>query len=388
MPAAGTPESQASPTDTFNSVLDVLWLSVETPDVNGGGGQRRQFHQISALVKAGVTVAVATLDGPQDDSAIRSVTVVHRFVAQRRLGRQSGRGLERVLEEERPRRAIVAHVESFPSVGGDLRRAGIPFLIDFHNVVSRWHKSVGANRSAAGWRAREENALTAATRATACSFEERAELVALGTPTFVDVSPHGVSLGEWPASALSSTREPALAMFGSWQHKPNALAAEWLVHEVWPIVRRAVPDSRLVLLGPGEAPRRVLGVEGVENRGRVEDLAGALGRIRVVGVPIQRGIGSRVKFIESLASGAAVVSTTLGCEGFDSDGGFVEANTPMEFAGACIDLLRNERRAADLGRRGRKIALSRYRWEQVGRPIVRFAQGVITDEESTRVRGA
>lgn len=354
-------------------VADLLWLSAETPDVDGGGGQRRQFHQISALVRSGIEVVVASVVGPQSDLSMGRLAPVYRFDAQR-LHRRT-RGLEQLIETVAPTRALVAHVESVPHVVPELKRAGVPFLVDFQNVVSRWHASAGEKRLAARWRKRERKALLAAFRATACSVEERAALVALGTGTPVHVSPHGIDRDEWPDVALRGSREATLAMFGSWNHEPNRIAAGWLIDEVWPRVRAAVAGCRLLLLGPGEPPVSVVARDGVEARGWVASLAEILGGVRVAVVPIRRGIGARVKFIEALASGAAVVSTTAGCEGFVADGAFVRADEPELFASACIELLSDERRAAELGGRGRELAFSRYAWAQVAEPIRAFAEG-------------
>jgi polysaccharide biosynthesis protein PslH len=354
-------------------MADLLWLSSETPDVYGGGGQRRQYHQISALVEHGIEVVVATLAGPQSDSSIQRLAPVHRFEGRRRHRRN--RRLEHLIETAAPARALVAHVESAPQVFPELRRAGVPFLVDFQNVVSRWHAAGGERRLAAAWRNRERDALLAAARATACSVEERDALVALGTDTPVDVAPHGIDRDEWPTTALHVDREAALAMFGSWNHEPNRIAAEWLIYEVWPHVRHMAQDSHLLLFGPGQPPASVLGVDGVEARGRVASLAATLGRVRVAVVPIRRGIGARVKFVESLASGAAVVSTTAGCEGFAADGAFVRADEPQVFADACVKLLCDEAWARTLGRRGRELVLSRYTWAQVSEPILVFARG-------------
>jgi glycosyltransferase involved in cell wall biosynthesis len=253
-------------------------------------------------------------------------------------------------------------------VRGALR--AIPFLLDYHNVNSRWHAAHGETRQASRWRRREQEALGAAAVSTACSAEEAR---ALGGG--VEVSGHGVAPDEWPESALALDREPAAALFGSWDHRPNAEAGRWLAEEVWPAVLAAVPDARLVLAGPGAPPPELLALAGVDHVGRADSLAGLLGRVRLALVPIRDGIGARVKFGEALASGAAVVSTTEGAEGFEADGAYVQADGAAEFARACAELLRDETRARELGAAGRRLALARLTWKRTTEPLVRFAEG-------------
>lgn len=343
----------------------IAWLSAETPGIDGGGGRRRQFHQIRVLLERGIGVHVVTLEGPQDDSSLRELCPVVRFPA-RRLW-PSGE-LRRFLESVRPKRAVVAHVESLPHV----RRAllGTPFLLDFHNVNSRWHAAHGEASEASLWRRREQDALREAAVATACSAEEAR---ALGGG--VEFAGHGVAPDEWPESALASDRKLAAALFGSWDHQPNAEAGRWLAAEIWPAVIAAVPEARLVLAGPGEPPPELLALAGVDHVGRADSLAELLGSVRLALVPIRGGIGARVKFGEALASGAAVVSTTEGAEGFEADGAYARADGAAEFAGACVELFRDEARARELGAAGRRLALTRLTWEHTTEPIARFAEG-------------
>src|SRR5919198_1336832 len=86
-----------------NVATDLLWLSAETPGRDGGGGQRRQYHQIRALCESGVSVVVAALAGPQDDSSVRALTSVHRFPASRRRPGRKNPSLERLIEVVAPR---------------------------------------------------------------------------------------------------------------------------------------------------------------------------------------------------------------------------------------------------------------------------------------------
>ncbi len=306
---------------------------------------------------------VATLEGPQDDSSLRELCPVVRFPA-RRL-RPSGE-LRRFLEDVRPERAIVAHVESLPHVRGALR--AIPFLLDFHNVNSRWHAAHGETREASRWRRREQQALRAAAGSTACSAEEARALGVGGR------RPRGrgrrvARVGARPGSGAC---RGALRLVGP---PAEAEAGRWLAEEIWPAVLAAVPGARLVLAGPGEPPPELLALAGVQHVGRADSLAGLLGGVRLALIPIRDGIGARVKFGEALASGAAVVSTTEGAEGFAADGAYVRADGAAEFARACAELLHDEARARKLGAAGRRLALARLTWERTTEPLVRFAEG-------------
>lgn len=356
----------------------VAWLSNETPDRLGTGGQRRQYHQIKALVGAGVEVSVACRASSQDDASVREVAPVHRVPYHRgdRFHRSSTRAIRRFLKAFRPHGAVVAHIESLPAVQPGLGDLRIPWLVDFHNVNSRWAAVCGDRRAEAQWHARETAALTAADMATCCSTEELDALRLGSESARIKVAANGVDPHEWPAAALDIEPKRAAAIFGSWFHGPNAHGAEWLMAEVWPLVLDQVEDARLLLAGPGEAPEPPSGLGGVERVGRVPDLARFLAGVQVVAVPIVQGVGARVKFAESLASGRPVVSTALGAQGAGADGMFLEANDALSFAASCVDLMRDQSLSARLGQQGRQWALSQQSWQQTTVPMLRWARAL------------
>jgi glycosyltransferase involved in cell wall biosynthesis len=352
--------------------VKIAWLSAETPSVLGGGGERRQFHQIESLLADGFHVEVAALRSGQDDASIGTIVPVSRFGSERGC-----KDLDLLLQPAGFEAAVVAHVESVPHVVGALRRTGIPWLTDFHNVYSRWHTRRGERRAAWAWRRRERQALRATSKASACSPEERNALLGLGAdPQKLIVAGNGVAPGEWPAEALAERRPPVAAFFGSFTHEPNRIGIIWFVAQVWPAVTAKVPEATLFLLGPGAPPASVLGVPGVIHVGRVENLAESLGKVRVVVVPVVEGVGSRVKFGEALASGAAVVSTSEGAEGFDAEGVFARADDPTTFTEATVRLLSDEVGAAQLGDAGRTLALECFSWSQTTAPIVDWLRSV------------
>lgn len=352
----------------------VAWLSAETPDRHGSGGQRRQYHQIRALRDAGIDVRAATLGGPQHDGSLRALVPVRRFGPLRLRGLTADPVLARFLADGRFTAAVVAHVESVPHVRRGLAAHRVPWLLDFHNVNSRWYRARDDSIRALGWRLRERAAIRRAAMATTCSAAERDALLAVAPAARIAVAGHGVDPTEWPDEALARERSPAIGLFAAWGHRPNSEGAEWLAEHVWPDVLREAPDARLRLAGPGQPPRSVLAQPRVEHLGRVDDLARFLGAMRVVVVPIINGIGARMKFGEALASGAAVVSTPTGAEGFEADGAFACAQDPQRFVQACVELVRDGERAAALGSAGRAVAFERFAWPTTTEPILRFVR--------------
>jgi glycosyltransferase involved in cell wall biosynthesis len=110
---------------------------------------------------------------------------------------------------------------------------------------------------------------------------------------------------------------------------------------------------------------RLAHVEGVDVLGLVADLPGVLAAARVVIVPIWEGGGTRLKVLEALAAGRAVVGTSLGISGVGFEDGRhgLVGELPSQLAGALAVLLADPGRAAAMGAEGRALA-ERYRWPE------------------------
>jgi hypothetical protein len=85
----------------------------------------------------------------------------------------------------------------------------------------------------------------------------------------------------------------------------------------WPLVRSELPSARLVVVGDVERSAFVV-PDGVEIRGRVDNLARAYQEARVVINPAVGGTGLKIKTVEALAHLRPVVAFPAGVEGLGS----------------------------------------------------------------------
>ena len=100
--------------------------------------------------------------------------------------------------------------------------------------------------------------------------------------------------------------------------------------------------------------------------GWVEDVRPYIAGAAVYVIPLRIGGGTRLKVLEAMAMGKAIVSTSLGCEGFDLVAGrdLILADEPEQFASSVMSLLRDAARREDLGRAARRFAV-RYDWRAI-----------------------
>ncbi len=134
-------------------------------------------------------------------------------------------------------------------------------------------------------------------------------------------------------------------------HPPNVDAAAWLVSEILPLVRRALPNVRLVLAGshPTEAVRALAGTEvgnGIEVTGSLgtEALLARYAGARAAIVPLRAGAGVKGKVVEALQQGLPLVTTRIGAEGLPGLEALVPvADDPGALADALAALLQDDR---------------------------------------------
>jgi glycosyltransferase involved in cell wall biosynthesis len=213
----------------------------------------------------------------------------------------------------------------------------------------------------------------AARRATAtfvCSEADRRYLARFAGPGRVEVIPNSVA---FPALGSDESTEPLVLFVGSMGSRPNAQAVDELVASIWPLVRKQVPEARLAIIGSGAEltqsypPRD----PSVSFLGFVDDLQEWYRRARLVCCPIHHGSGTRVKIIEAAAYAKPVVSTQLGAEGlrFEAEREILLRDGALALADACVQLLRDPRSAARVGRAARERAATLYDREAVVRRL-------------------
>jgi glycosyltransferase involved in cell wall biosynthesis len=172
------------------------------------------------------------------------------------------------------------------------------------------------------------------------------------------VNPFGIVL---PAPLDPGLEEPGTMLFvGNFTHPPNRDAAIWLARAIMPEVRRRNPQARLRIVGTAPpAEVRELAGPGIEVIADAPSVDPHLAAAAVVIAPVRTGGGMRMKVLEALARGKAVVTTRRGAEGFlgfDAEPPFVVADEAAEMAAAIVELLADPQRSRDLGRRAREFA--------------------------------
>ena len=168
--------------------------------------------------------------------------------------------------------------------------------------------------------------------------------------------------------------------FGLLSTIPNIDAVVHFMRDIWPRIAAAHPETRCKIIG-GRAPPSLLALAAprVELTGFVSDLRPHLAAAAVVVVPLRLGGGTRLKIVEAMAMGKAIVSTTLGAEGIKVVPGrdILVEDEPAAFADAVHRLLAEPGLAASIGQSARQLAVERYGWSEAARALEGFYRRIL-----------
>ena len=255
-----------------------------------------------------------------------------------------------------------------------------PLVVDYVDALSLAARQ-NAERDPALWRrlywrvegARLERAEREAARG--------ARLLLATTPFDAAALPAGteaIAIGARIGPPPPRERAPVVVFTGRMGYRPNAVAAELLLREIWPRVRERVPEAELVVGGadaPASLRRRAAATPGARLVSPVGDMRALLLSARVAAVPVDMGTGTPNKVYEALEAGCAVVATPAAAARTVLDGVAAPlraASGPEAFAREVAALLADAASAEALGQAGRDFAVAHADRGEIARSLARL----------------
>jgi len=262
------------------------------------------------------------------------------------------------------------------------RAAGLPrVVVDVDDLLSHmsrqrvassgWHRRKPIELFDAAKDARYERSLPKRFTRVVVAKAEDQDFFAAADRERVSVVPNGITLPPAPSP------EPALAntvlFVGTLGYGPNIDAVKWFAGDILPLIWRENADVRFTVAGYGSAGALadVLRDPRCAVHESPADLAPLYAAAAVVVTPVRIGGGTRIKILEALARGRAVVSTTFAAEGLGLRGGvdLEYADTPTDFARRCVELLRERERRRELATGGRATVSAKFDWLSIEKKL-------------------
>ena len=246
----------------------------------------------------------------------------------------------------------IVHIEGYYLLQHIPEECGIPILLVEHNVehllaLQRFKVAAAEEEKAYLWseyiktRRFEQFMWKRATVCVALTNEDKISMELLEPNIDVRMVPNGSdpqnNLGD-PAALRSNNFEDlimdniivnnddennnshhSLLFVGNFAYEPNVDAALYFSRDIFPIILKRMPDARLFLVGNSPTPEICSLVSNTQIvvTGRVPSLIPFYKHADIVVCPLRIGGGVKVKVLEALGWGKAIVSTSIGAQGID-----------------------------------------------------------------------
>lgn len=392
--------------------MKILFVSHFIPFPPTGGASQRNYNILKKLSELGHEIVLVTLtqrarhhDRRAERRAVEGLTAICRAIHVFQIPTDTSRAMwyalllgnmfsrtpysawrflsvpmARELGRQLSASFDIAHYDTIALLPYRLRFPGSPAVLNHHNVESSLllRRSANARRVWERWYLRHQwRKLRNYERASGEAFRnqivvsefDKRELLELCPSANIDVVPNGTDIAYF-RKRVAPRSSQALVFAGSMGWYPNADAMIHFAKDIWPTIRRRAPGATMNLVGshpPAELVRIIRGDSRFRVLGFVDDVRPIIGDAAVYVVPIRVGGGTRLKIVDAMAQGKAVVSTTVGAEGLLVQNGrdIVLADEPESFAERVLELLSDVSAREALGEHARETVERVYSWDSI-----------------------
>jgi glycosyltransferase involved in cell wall biosynthesis len=283
---------------------------------------------------------------------------------------------QKVREIVRAERIDLVHVDMLPLSIYLNEFSHLPKILVNHNVESirlyRWFQSESnlLKKAYLGiqWlklRSFERSAMNKFDCCVVVSEIDKKLLREMGIKNRMVVVPNGTDTQFFKPMG-KKTIEDSVLWIGHMDVHTNRDAVLYFWREIYPLLRKEHPKLRMIFVGTAP-PKEIADAAKKDGKivvtGFVDDVRPYLDEAAVVVVPIRVGSGTRLKILDAMAMGKAIVSTSVGCEGLDVTDGrdILIADEPEDFAYRTIELIKNAHKRVSIENNALQLAKA-YDW--------------------------
>jgi polysaccharide biosynthesis protein PslH len=181
----------------------------------------------------------------------------------------------------------------------------------------------------------------------------------------INIIPNGVDFESFYPKTQDKKYD--LLFMGNLGYPPNIDAVRFLVNEIMPLVKKHKPNIRLLIAGINP-PKNIknLQSENIDIIQHFEDISDSIAISKIMLAPMKISIGLQNKILQAMAMKVPCIVSTLSNNAINApkNKAIIEANTPVEFSKAIMELLNNEKKAFEIGQDGYTFVKEHYSWKK------------------------
>jgi glycosyltransferase involved in cell wall biosynthesis len=400
--------------------MRVLFLTAHLPFPPFSGGRRREFELISRLSKKfEIHLCSVTKTWEIDNTYVNNMLsycstvnlfkavpavmqqgIPYSFQMKRHLSHEARSHISHELGRHY---YDIVHVEGYYLMQLLPSKLKIPIILVEHNIeylltLQRFMLSTSSQEKSRYW---QEYVYTLKwerifwRRAKICvtlTVEDKIAMKRLESDINIKMIPDGIDhlkdngahkrQGNILNSHIARAMGSRILLVGNFAYEPNIDAALYFSNQIFPLVLQAVPNAKLFIVG-NEPPPQILSLR--SNRqivvtGYVESVIPFYRMADVVVCPLRIGGGIKVKVLEALYAGKAIVSTSVGAQGLGSNTrqALTVANDVTHFAQSVIRLLQDPEERLKLERNALTYAKNLPTWDHATQAFVKCYEETIS----------
>lgn len=221
-----------------------------------------------------------------------------------------------------------------------------------------------------------------ASKVIAVSQNDKQKMVNLNPRLGVEVVPNGVDSDSFKMNpgikSHKDKNKPTILYVGNFKWLQNREAVEILIKEIWPEVKKSFPQAKLWIVGRGIGIMKNFASRDISFDESVDDISTSYNKADLMIAPIRGPGGTRLKVLESLASGCPVVTTPVGIEGIGTKDGaeVLIGRTSKEIAEKSIMALNNDNLRKTMIVKGRQFVVQNYDWNKITKKLEQIYEDV------------
>lgn len=180
----------------------------------------------------------------------------------------------------------------------------------------------------------------------------------------IEIIPNGVDQGYF--KPIDREKSHDIVFTGNMGYPPNVDAAEFLAKQIFPIVRKRLPEASLLIAGANPHPRvQALHSSHIRVTGWVEDIRECYAASKVFIAPMRIGTGLQNKLLEAMSMKLPCVTSPLANKalGAAENEEILVGKTETEYAEHLVRILEDPSYAETIASKGHDFVIRTFNWE-------------------------